>query len=437
MATTQRLELKQTVTLSLTPQLSQAISLLQMSNIELQEFLEQEIEKNPLLEVLPPREPDNYWASGLSLGQAGGDGSSKVKERVKPLREFLAEQIRQQERDKSKADLACRLVDELDETGFLSIPNFELVDRYDIPQSDIESALDLLQSCEPTGIGARDIKECLLLQLNERQLLSAASILIIENLDSAVRGDFAKLARDAKLPVADIENAYRTIRTLNPKPSANYESAIPDIAPPDVIVTKASNENWRVELNPATLPKLIVDEEYASEIAKNGKEAKVFVHKLRNDARFLLKAVDTRAKNLLNVATYIVQFQSRYFVDGVSELLPLKLSDIASSLSISESTVSRVTKGKYLYSPQGMRELNFFLSGGIINQKNKTAVATTAVRDQIFKIISQESKEMRFTDEVISRKLSEFGIEISRRTVSKYRKKIGIGPSNQRRRLNT
>ena len=429
MATTQRLELRQTTSLSLTPQLRQAISLLQMSNIELQEFLEQEVEKNPLLDLPPLREPDALWANGSLLGHAD---DTDTKEHVKPFREYVSEQIRQQERDKSKANIACRLVDELDENGFLVVPSFELVDRYNVSQSDIEDALDLLQSCEPTGIGARDIKECLLLQLKEKKQLSLAHISVVENLEDVVKGNFDKISQRTKIPASDIKDAYRAIKLLNPKPSANYEPESIINTPPDVIVSKAANGNWRVELNAATLPKLIVNEEYAAEIAENGKEAKIFIHKLRNDARFLLKAVDTRAKTLLNVATHIVQIQSRYFADGVSEMLPLKLSDIAQSLEISESTASRVTKGKYLYSPQGMKEMNFFLSGGVINQKNKNAVATTAILDKVAKVIAQESKDDRLTDDAVSKKLSDSGIKISRRTVSKYRQKLGIMPSNQR-----
>ena len=435
MATTQKLELRQTTSLSLTPQLRQAISLLQMSNIELQEFLEQEVEKNPLLDVPPIRESDASWTSSSSSGYSNIEDISKTTERVKPLREYLAEQIRQQERNEAKADLACHLVDELDENGFLQVPNFELSDRYGVPQSNIEDALELVQSCDPPGIGARNLAQCLLLQLREQNLLTPAHLLVVENLGEVAKGDLANVSRKTKIPVRDIEEAYRNIKLLNPKPTSEYEPELLNNAPPDVIVTKAPNGNWRVELNAETLPKVIVNEEYAAEIAENGKEAKIYIHKLRNDARFLLKAVDTRAKTLLNVATYIVQFQSKYFVSGVSALLPLKLSDIAEKVGVSESTVSRVTKGKYLYSPQGMKELSYFLSGGMVNRKDNNAIATTAIMDKIAKAIAQESKENRLTDEDISQKLSELGLQISRRTVSKYRQKLGIRSSNQRAKL--
>ncbi len=428
MATTQKLELKQSQSLSLTPQLRQAISLLQMTNAELQEFLETEVEKNPLIDLSHSKSFESFGASPYT----GSDDPYDQTEHIKPLREYLAEQIRQQEKCETTANLACYLVDELDDEGFLIDPNFELSDRYNVASADLEKAIAALQRCDPIGIGARGIKECLQLQLIDQGYVSAAFKVAITHLTELANGKIKAVAKKTNIRIKELEDAFFIIRQLNPRPASGYVEERNIDTLPDVLVTKTDDDGWRVELNPAALPKIIVNEEYAAEIARDGKEAKQFVQKLRGDARFLAKAVDTRAKTLLSVATYIVTVQSTYFKTGVMGLKPLKLADVAAHTGVSISTVSRVTRGKYMLSPYGMRELRFFLSGGVKRDKDDSGLATAAIQDQIAKLIAQESVEKPLADVTIAKMLASKGIKISRRTVAKYRLNLGIKSSNQR-----
>lgn len=435
MALSPRLEIRQTQQLSMTPQLRQAIALLQMSNLELTEHLTEEVEKNPLLELMMP-ETYTPRFDGRSSNIVSSDNFDSVGNVVseKTLRDELRTQIQMQERDSRRSAIACILVDELDDRGYLSAPIFEIVDRLRISQAELEDALAVLQSCDPVGVGARDLKECLLLQLKELGRSNPASIALINNLEMIASGKLDELSKRIGVSGADLTDMISEIQDLNPRPVAGYNFDITQTAIPDVYVLPSAEGGWRVELNTATLPKVLVNEQYAAEIAKNGGEAKEFVQEHLSNARFLVKAMDQRAKTILRVATVLVRHQNLYFESGVSGLRPLTLAAVADELKVHESTVSRVTAGKYLYCPRGNFELRFFFVQRIARLDGEPDMATPIVRERIRNLIAQESNKKPLSDEIITNILRSEGVDIARRTIAKYREVMGIPSSSRRRR---
>lgn len=436
MALRPRLELRQTQQLSMTPQLRQAIALLQMTNMELTDHLTEEVEKNPLLELSLPETylPRLESSSGGVLPADGYDPVGNVTSETS-LRDELRTQIQMQERNSRRSAIACILVDELDDRGYLSAPVFEIVDRLRISQAELEDALLLLQGCEPVGVGARDLRECLLLQLKELGRLQPPIIALLDNLELLAKGDLEALAERTGLSGTDLKDAISDIQSLNPRPVAGYNFSIAQTAIPDVFVLRSAEGGWRVELNTATLPKVLINEEYATEIAKGGGKAKEFIQEHRSNARFLVKAMDQRAKTILRVATVLVRHQNRYFEEGTVGLRPLTLAAVADELDVHESTVSRVTAGKYLYCPRGNYELRFFFVQGIARLDDKPDMATPIVRDHIRNLIADESNNKPLSDEIITNILRSEGVDIARRTIAKYRGVMGIPSSSRRRRL--
>ncbi len=452
MALSQRLEIKQTQSLAMTPQLRQAIALLQMSNAELTQHLHDEVEKNPLLELVEPeveppepkpkdnetpretsREAMPLPSSGTQSRADTFDVLSTIKSE-QTLRENLFGQIKMSESNTRRADLACRLVDELDERGFLCAPLFEISERSGTAQAEMEDALILLQSCEPTGVGARDLKECLILQLVETDRMDQAMATLTEHLDILATGNLEKLAQLCALDSDELMRAIAVLKTLNPRPVSGFDVGIAQTAVPDVIVSPNPSGDWRVELNTNTLPMVLVNEQYAAEVSRDGTKAQEFVSECRANARFLIKAMDQRAKTILKVATVIVQHQNQFFDIGISGLVPLTLKAVASELGIHESTVSRVTSQKYLYSPRGNIELRFFFAQGLARHDGGPDIATPIVREKIRALIAAENSKKPLSDEKVTKIVYNSGVDVARRTIAKYREAMGIPSSSRRRR---
>ncbi len=438
MALSLRLELKQTQQLSMTPQLRQAIALLQMTNVELTEHLTEEVEKNPLLEITVPESytPRFDGRSSAIVSTDNYDSVGNVSSK-KTLRDELRTQIQMQERNSRRSAIACVLVDELDDRGYLSAPIFEIVDRLRITQTELEDALVLLQGCDPVGVGARDLEECLLLQLRELGRSTPENMALINNLELLASGKLDELSKCIGVSGAKLADVISEIQALNPRPVAGYNFDITQTAIPDVYVLPSIEGGWRVELNTATLPKVLINEEYAAEIAKNGGDAKEFVQEHLSNARFLVKAMDQRAKTILRVATVLVRHQNLYFEDGTNGLRPLTLAAVAGELGIHESTVSRVTAGKFLYCPRGNYELRFFFVQGIARLDGAADMATPIVRERIRSLIADESNNKPLSDEIITNILRSEGVDIARRTIAKYRGVMGIPSSSRRRRQKT
>lgn len=455
MALGPRLELNQTQRLTMTPQLRQAISLLQMTNTELADHILTEAEKNPLLDLLEPNLPKNELdevpetvdlpanAETLHIPQSmhlSGDESFDPFENIKyekTLRDTLREQILISERDPLRTNLALALIDELNEHGWLTNPLFEIADRFGVPQASVEEALLTLQTCEPVGIGARNLQECLEIQLIETGSLSPLMNFLTSNLNAIAEGDMRKLEDMADVSSGELELAISTLRQLNPRPAESFGKGIIQIAIADVNVNPAPSAGWLVELNTDALPKALVNEKYFSEITKGGSIVSEFVTDCHANARFLVKAMDQRAKTILRVATVIVRHQSRFFDEGINGLRPLTLATVAKELEIHESTVSRVTNGKYLYCQRGTFELRFFFVQGINRNDGGSDVAAPVVRERIRVLVAEEMPNLVLSDEKIAKILQDEGVDVARRTVAKYREAMGIPSSSRRRRART
>ncbi len=452
MALGPRLEVSQTQRLSLTPQLRQAISLLQMSNAELADHIAEEVEKNPLLELVEPEplsddparppaiaprvntEPLTYIPSTVSTGNLENYDSLANIEDEKTLRDLLREQIRISDRNPARAAIALVLIDELDEQGWLTAPLFEIADRLGVPQAAIEEALETLQACDPMGIAARDLQECLEIQLKDAGNFAPLMQVLTANLDMLADNDLPKLEALADVSRVELEDAITVLRQLNPRPAASFDNGIVQIAIADVAVSPSPVGGWLVELNTDALPKALVNEKYFSEVAKDGSNALEFVTECRANARFLVKAMDQRAKTILRVATVIVRHQNRFFDEGINGLRPLTLAVVAAELGIHESSVSRVTAGKYLYCQRGTFELRFFFVQGIGRNDGGCDIAAPVVRERIRKLVSEEQPDKVLSDEKIAKILQEGGVDVARRTVAKYREAMGIPSSSRRRR---
>ena len=451
MALGPRLEVSQTQRLSMTPQLRQAISLLQMSNAELSDHIAEEVEKNPLLELVEPEPPHDVLMSlpdaaprgntesltpiprTVSSGNLEGFDPIENIEDEKTLRDLLREQIHISDRNPARATIALVLIDELDEHGWLTSPLFEIADRLGVPQAAIEEALETLQACDPVGIGARDLQECLEIQLKDAGNFTTVMQVLTANLDALAINDLSKLEVLADVPRNELDDAIKVLRQLNPRPAAHFDNGFVQIAIADVAVSPSPVGGWSVELNTDALPKALVNEKYFSEVAKDGSEASEYVTECRANARFLVKAMDQRAKTILRVATVIVRHQNRFFDEGINGLRPLTLSTVAKELDIHESTVSRVTSGKYLYCQRGTFELRFFFVQGIGRNDGGSDIAAPAVREKIRKLVTEEQPDNVLSDEKIAKILQEDGVDVARRTVAKYREAMGILSSSRRR----
>lgn len=439
----------------MTPQLRQAISLLQLTNLELAARLAEEADKNPLLEIsepvaehvdVPEKQtaevhdvPDYDFRSSVGTKSNETLDFDRVQniEYRPPLRESLIQQLQLAIRDPMICRIAQALVDELDERGWLGTSIDELAARYGIPSIDIIEALKHLQACEPAGIAARDLQECLELQLEEAGELSNVTKAITSNLALLGKSRYSELEQLAGVGRAELESAISKIRNLNPRPVMGYSNDIIQTAIADVNVSPSATDGWLVEVNTDNLPTMLVNEKYATEIAKDGTTTSEYLHTCRADARFLVKALDQRTKTILRVATVIVRHQSRFFSEGLAGLRPLTLGSVAQELGIHESTVSRVTTGKYLYCLRGTFELRFFFVTGLSRNDGGSDVAAPLVREKIKKLVVAEGPDRPLSDEKLSILLKDDGVDVARRTVAKYREAMGIPSSSRRRRKHT
>ncbi|MEM9147731.1 MAG: RNA polymerase factor sigma-54 [Pseudomonadota bacterium] len=484
-----RLELRQSQQLVMTPQLQQAIKLLQMSNFELGAFVAEEIERNPLLTADDP-EPraerdavpeapteaeaeapadarvtaegdlslvtdafdtgaDNlYDASGPDLALLPGeavamraaspgpmpDDDTGFEQRLSEaptLRVHLAEQIGQTRAPVPVPQIALALVEEIDESGYLTTALAELAERLGVTASQAEAALALLQRCEPTGVGARGLGECLALQLAERDRLDPAMRALTDNLALLADGQLDRLRRICGVDAEDLSDMIRELRALDPRPGARFGVSQPETLIPDVFVRPTRWGGWQVELNTDALPKVLLDRRYAADLARGGAETRDYLASCRETANWLIKSLDQRARTILKVSTEIVRQQETFFLHGVSGLRPLSLRMVADAIGMHESTVSRVTTQKYLATERGIFELKYFFTNAVGGADGSSAAA---VRDRVKALVDAETDGAVLSDDQIVDLLRAEGIEIARRTVAKYRTALGIPSSVARRR---
>ena len=473
------LSIRQSQQLVLTPQLRQAIQLLQLSNLELDAFLAEELSKNPLLESRSdePDEqpagdfagedtdgedaPDDPGADDLIMGQAdddrpldvdwqsealetdsfsdvvtsSGEGEAFDFERVQYSAASLAEHLQDQLHGLSGdvGDLARIIAETLDETGYLTVPLDQIADLTGAPLAKIEAALHAVQNLDPAGVGARSLAECLALQAKAADRYDPAMARLIDNLDLLSKGRTNDLKRICGVDDEDLADMIRELRAYDPKPGCQFSGGAAAEVTPDVFV-RETRGGFAVELNQATLPRLLVNRRYYQEL-KSGpqdKRSRAWLSECLQSASWLVKALDQRARTIVKVVSEIVKRQQGFFERGVSAMKPMTLREVAEAIGMHESTVSRVTSNKYLLCDRGLFELKYFFGSGVQSAEGEGAAAE-AVKAGIKEIIDAETEIL--SDDAIAGMLKAKGFDVARRTVVKYREAMGIGSSIQRRRL--
>ncbi len=476
MALGPRLDLRQSQSLVMTPQLQQAIRLLALSNLELEAFIGEALEANPLLEMgevqrdgtpdTPLEEmPSEAGADSAGDGEAAldldpatldrdrdtgdwsaapnsgaGDEGPSIDDRSAPggptLADHLHNQVGTEARDRREEFIARALIDQLDEAGYLAMPLGEVAESLGVPLAEAERALAIVQSLDPTGVGARSLAECLALQAKEADRYDPCMARLIDNLDLVARGDVSRLKRMCEVDDEDFADMLGELRGYDPKPGLRFGDGGEAGVVPDILLTPAGN-GWDIALNEATLPRLIVNRAYYVELrggASGDKAALGWLKDQLAEANWLMKALDQRARTILRVAAEIVKRQDGFFRRGVSELKPLTLRAVAEEIEMHESTVSRVTSHKYLACPRGTFELKYFFTSGVATADGEGAASAEAVKAAIRRLIEAEKPEAILSDDTLVDLLKDNGFDLARRTVAKYREALGIGSSVQRRR---
>lgn len=521
MALSQRLEFRQSQSLVMTPQLMQAIKLLQLSNLDLTTFVEEELERNPLLERANDEAPgeapaeagqfsdhdgddsgsqgdgqgadDGFGGSGNAFepgqeewmskdlgsraeieqtldtgldnvfseepaeaaarnaqdvapttytewgGGASGDEDYNLEAFVAAemtLGDHLAEQLSVAFAGPAQRMIGQYLIDLVDEAGYLPPDLGQAAERLGATQADVDGVLAVLQKFDPPGVCARNLSECLAIQLRELDRYDPAMQALVEHLDLLAKRDIAALRKLCGVDDEDIADMIGEIRRLNPKPGMKFGSARLQTMVPDVYVRPGPDGGWHVELNSDTLPRVLVNQTYYSQLSKKiGKDGdkSYFTDALQN-ATWLVRALDQRARTILKVATEIVRQQDGFFTHGVAHLRPLNLKAVADAIQMHESTVSRVTANKYMATNRGTFELKYFFTASIASADGGEAHSAEAVRHHIKQLIDSEAPSAILSDDTIVERLRASGIDIARRTVAKYREAMRIPSSVQRRR---
>jgi RNA polymerase sigma-54 factor len=506
MALSANLFLRQSQSLVMTPQLMQSIQLLQMTHFELNQFIAQEVEKNPLLEFTPndgelgsddgrdaiedsfegrsdePSErgggaelasdwydsqstghgdrltdeldsnysnvfPDDstpqrldapelvsQWKSmpGNAESSDGYDLDDFVAGQIS-LRDHLNQQIPFLLQSIADRLIAQHLVDQLDDAGYIQAEIEETAARLGTEVTEVTRVLSALQTLDPPGVFARSLGECLAIQLQQKDRLDPAMAKLLKNLELLARRDFATLKRICGVDEEDLLDMMTEIRQLNPKPGSDFEASMSESITPDIVVRAANDGSWQVEINPDTLPRVLVNQSYFASVSKTGDDH-TFLSECLQTANWLTRSLDQRAKTIMKVATEIVRQQDAFLIHGVDHLRPLNLKTVADAIKMHESTVSRVTSNKYMLTPRGLFELKYFFTVSISAVAGGDSHSAEAVRHRIRALIAQESSDAVLSDDDIVDTLKDGGIDLARRTVAKYREAMNIPSSVQRRR---
>jgi len=497
MALGPRLDLRQTQSLVMTPQLQQAIKLLALSNLEIETFIGEALEANPLLElgeagpapaaeaIEAPEEirrtslesspvdqligegraaddrPLDIDGAALDRDRDTGDGERGFGEAAADwggefrtgggaegpgiderggsgptLSQHLESQLGTAGGDRRAQTIARLIIGQLDEAGYFPLSLREFAAELGLPPADAEGALALVQSLEPTGVGARTLAECIALQAQEADRYDPAMARLIDNLDLIAKGEFARLKRMCGVDDEDFADMLAELRGYDPKPGLRFGGGETALVTPDILVSARADGGWDIALNQATLPRLVVNRAYYVELrgACDDKASKGWLSERLADANWLVKALDQRQKTILKVATEIVRQQEGFFRHGVSQLKPLTLRTVAEAIAMHESTVSRVTSNKYLQCERGTFELKYFFTSGVAAADGEGAVSAEAVKAAIRTLIDAEDPKAILSDDALVDLLKDKGFDLARRTVAKYREAIGLGSSVQRRR---
>jgi RNA polymerase sigma-54 factor len=491
-----RLDLRQSQSLVMTPQLRQAIKLLQSSNLDVSAFVEQELERNPLLEwderapvgpedairvdAAPAAAPaptpsddchsamasgtmpadseapldvgwrDVHDTDGYGVGYDGGyngrggradfsDDLSGVEETApsrRTLREHLGEQIRLAFADAADRLIAARLLALVDPAGRLAAADEALAAALGCEAARVAAIRARMQRFEPTGMFCRDLRECLAVQLAELNRLDPAMEALLDNLDLLARRDRAGLLRVCGVDAEDLADTMAEIRRLDPKPGSSFDAAPAPVVIPDLLMRRGPDGGWVLELNPETLPRVLVNRGFHARalLGARSREDRAFLTERLQSANWLVKSLEQRAGTILKVAAEIVSRQDGFFRHGVGHLRPLTLRDVADEVALHESTVSRVTASKHIATPRGTFELKYFFTTAIAGTCNGETHSAEAVRHRIRALVDAEDPAAVLSDDTIVERLRQEGVDIARRTVAKYRDALRIPSSVQRKR---
>ena len=474
----QGLQLRLSQQLAMTPQLQQAIRLLQLSTLELQQELQQALESNPLLEQIDTHEEidtretqdsetldtadaleqkempeelplDASWDTIYTAGTPSGTSGDYIDdelpvyqgETTQTLQDYLMWQVELTPFSDTDRAIATSIVDAVDDTGYLTVPLEDILESMgdeEIDIDEVEAVLKRIQRFDPVGVAAKDLRDCLLIQLSQfdktTPWLEEARLIISDHLDLLANHDFRTLMRVTRLKEDVLKEAVNLIQSLDPRPGQSIQTGEPEYVIPDVLVRK-HNGHWTVELNSDSIPRLQINQHYASMCnnARNDDDSQ-FIRSNLQDAKWLIKSLESRNDTLLRVSRCIVEQQQAFFEQGEEYMKPMVLADIAQAVEMHESTISRVTTQKYLHSPRGIFELKYFFSSHV-NTEGGGEASSTAIRALVKKLIAAENPAKPLSDSKLTSLLSEQGIMVARRTVAKYREPLSIPPSNQRKQL--
>ncbi|MDZ7587911.1 MAG: RNA polymerase factor sigma-54 [Parasphingorhabdus sp.] len=494
-----RLDLRQSQSLVMTPQLQQAIKLLALSNVELETYIAEEVERNPLLETgevasdsggedtppaaiseAAPQGSDEILASGptetespldmdgdadlfasagindsdhssgqsddgvgdrglsVSGSEEGSGGEAPDLENLLVATRTLTEHLSEQAGASLSGDalaIALYMIAQIDECGYLQAPLPEIARNLGIDLAHAEAVLTTIQSFDPVGVGARNLSECLAIQARDADRYDPCMAIMIDNLELLARGALPQLKRLCGVDDDDLIDMIAELRSYDPKPGCKIGGGDIQAVIPDLFVSERG-DSWLIEINGATLPRLILNRSYYSEL-KDGaqdKTSREWLNECLADANWLVKALDQRQRTIIKVATEIVKQQEGFFRHGVAHLRPLTLRHVADAIEMHESTVSRVTSNKYLSCTRGTFELKYFFTSAIQSSEGGDAVSAEAVKSAIKSLIDQENPAKILSDDKLVELLNAKGFDIARRTVAKYREALGLGSSVQRRR---
>ena len=474
----QGLQLRLSQQLAMTPQLQQAIRLLQLSTLELQQELQQALDSNPLLEQtdlhdevdtqqvedsetldtadaleqkeMPEELPlDASWDEIYTAGTPSGNSVDYQDdelpvyqgETTQSLQDYLMWQLELTPFSETDRAIATSIVDAVDDTGYLTVSLQDILDGLgndDIGLDEIEAVLKRIQRFDPVGVAAKDLRDCLLIQLSqfarETPRIDEARKIVSDHLDLLANHDFRSLMRVTRLKEEVLKEAVQLIQSLDPRPGQSIQTSEPEYVIPDVLVRKHGTR-WAVELNADSLPRLKINQQYAAMGGSARNEAdSQFIRSNLQDAKWLIKSLESRNDTLLRVSRCIVEQQQAFFERGEEYMKPMVLADIAQAVEMHESTISRVTTQKYLHSPRGIFELKYFFSSHVSTEGGGEA-SSTAIRALVKKLVAAENPAKPLSDSKLTTMLSEQGIMVARRTVAKYRESLSIPPSNQRKQL--
>ncbi|GGD50241.1 RNA polymerase factor sigma-54 [Lacimicrobium alkaliphilum] len=483
------LQLKFSQQLTMTPQLQQAIRLLQLSTLDLQQEIQEALESNPLLESeesadqnpsdqadaddqagetsnskdsdsietgealekqeLPEDLPmdttwDEYYSASSTPGSSAvsaADDNIYQGETSDSIQDHLLWQMRLTHFSDTDQAIAMAIIDSIDDVGYLTVTTEDILqslDNEEVELDEVECVLKRIQMFDPVGVGSRSVQECLLVQLRQfpadTPWLEQSKSLILEYSELLASKDYRTLMRKARLKEDELREALRLLQTLNPRPGSAIATSEPEYVIPDVSVAKKQGR-WTVELNPDSLPKLSINQQYAA-MSKSTKSASdsQFIRSHMQEAKWFIKSLESRNDTLLKVANCIVQQQHGFFEYGPESMKPMVLNDVAEMVDMHESTISRVTTQKYMHTPRGIFELKYFFSSHVATESGGEC-SSTAIRALIKKLVAAEIPAKPLSDSKIAQLLAEQGIKVARRTIAKYRESLSIPPSNQRKSL--